>query len=57
MVDVEFYSMVLRKKIKIPAANVKQIVKKGRLFAVGTYMANGKEYQAWQILGLAKPKK
>jgi ribosomal protein L13E len=57
MVDVEFYSMVLRKKIKIPAANVKQIVKKGRLFAVGTYMANGKEYQAWRILGLAKPKK
>ena len=55
MVDVEFYSVVLRKKIKIPSANVKQIVKKGRLFAVGTYVANGKTYQAWRIL--AKPKK
>ena len=56
MVDVEFYSMVLRKKIRIPAVNVKQIVKKGRLFAVGTYQANGKSYQAWRILGMAKRK-
>jgi ribosomal protein L13E len=57
MVDVDFYSVVLRKKIKIPAANIKQIVKKGRLFAVGTYIANGKTYTAWRVLGMAKPKK
>jgi ribosomal protein L13E len=56
MADVEFYSVVLRKKIKIPAVNVKQIVKKGRLFAVGTYQANGKTYQAWRILGKAMKK-
>lgn len=54
---MEFYSMVLRKKIQIPDANIKQVTKKGRLFAVGTYVANGKTYQAWRILGLAKPKK
>jgi len=54
MVDIDFYSVVLRKKIKIPEANVKKITKKGRLFAVGTYQANGKTYQAWRILGKIK---
>jgi ribosomal protein L13E len=51
MVDIDFYSVVLRKKIKIPEAKIKKIVKNGRLFAVGTYQANGKTYQAWRILG------
>jgi hypothetical protein len=54
MAGVEFYSVVLRKKIMIPEANIKQVSKKGRLFAVGTYTANGKTYQAWKILGMKK---
>jgi hypothetical protein len=52
--EMEFYSLVLRKKIKIPMNNVKEIVKKGRRFAVGTYNVKGKEYKAWKILGAVK---
>ena len=55
----EFYSVVLKKKIMIPEANVKKVVKSGRNFAVGKYMAKCKatgkmkEYEAWKILGKA----
>jgi len=54
--ELEFYSVVLRKKIKIPMKDVKEVVKKGRRFAVGTYKAKGKEYTAWRVLGMAKKK-
>ena len=50
----QFYSVVLRKKIMIPADKVREVVRKGRRFAVGKYVANGKNYEAWKILGMAK---
>ena len=52
----EFYSLVLRKKIKIPPSKIKIKVKSGRRFAVGTYSAKGKTYEAWKVLGMAKKK-
>jgi len=54
---MEFYSVVLRKKIKIPESKIRTVVKKGRKFAVGKYIAKGKTYEAWRILGMAKSKK
>ena len=60
---MEFYALVLRKKINIPDNKVRNVVKKGRRFAVGKYMAKckatgkQKEYEAWRVLGLAKKKK
>jgi len=54
--ELEFYSVVLRKKIKIPMNKVKEVVKSGRRFAVGTYTAKGKEYTAWRVLGMSKKK-
>ena len=56
MKTMKFYSVVLRKKIDIPLSKVKDVVKKGRLFKVGTYQAKGKEYEAWKIIGLANKK-
>ena len=59
---MEFYSVVLRKKINIPNNKVREVVRKGRRFAVGKYMAKHKatgkqkEYEAWRILGSAKKK-
>lgn len=56
----QFYSVVLRKKIMIPVDKIKEVIRKGRRFAVGKYNAKGKEYEAWKVLGLAKsfkPKK
>jgi ribosomal protein L13E len=50
---MEFYSLVLKKKIQIPDSKVKTVVKKGRKFAVGSYEAKGKKYEAWRILGKA----
>lgn len=50
---VEFYSVVLRKKIDIPQNKIKTVVRKGRKFAVGTYTAKGKTYTAWRVLGKA----
>lgn len=52
----EFYSVVAKKKIDIPMTDVKEVIRKGRKFLVGKYMLNGKEYEAWRIVGLAKPK-
>jgi hypothetical protein len=51
---MEFYSVVLRKKIDIPASKVEEVVRKGRKFAVGTYIAKGKTYKAWRVLGKVK---
>jgi hypothetical protein len=51
---MEFYSVVLRKKINIPQDKIKEVTKSGRRFAVGTYEAKGKTYQAWRVLGKAK---
>lgn len=47
---MEFYSVVTRKKIQIPESKIKYVTKSGRKFAVGTYTANGKTYQAWRIM-------
>lgn len=51
---VLFYSVVLRKKVDIPASKIKEVVRKGRRFAVGTYTAKGKTYEAWRVLGKSK---
>jgi hypothetical protein len=45
----EFYSMVLKKKIKIPAADIKKELIKGKHFLVGKYTHNGKQYKAYKI--------
>ena len=47
---MQFYSVVLKKKINIPDSKVKTVVRKGRRFAVGKYEAKGKTYEAWRIL-------
>lgn len=54
---MQFYSLVLRKKINIPDNKVKIVVKKGRRFAVGKYEAKGKTYEAWRVLGKDSKKK
>ena len=48
---MEFYSVILRKKIQIPESAVKNVVKGGRKFAVGTYEVKGVKKEAWRILG------
>ena len=53
---MEFYSVVLKKKIDIPKSKIKEVIKNNRKFAVGTYDAKGKTYEAWKILGLDKKK-
>ena len=55
---MKFYSVVLRKSVEIPSNKVREVVKKGRKFAVGKYMAKCKatgkmkEYEAWRVLGM-----
>ena len=51
---MEFYSLPLRKKVDIPANKIKEVTKSGRRFAVGTYTAKGKTYEAWRVLGAKK---
>jgi len=51
---MEFYSLKLRRKVEIPAGKIKQVVKSGRTFAVGTYKVGNQEYQAWRVLGVNK---
>ena len=48
---MQFYSLVLKKKIEIPEAKIKTVIRKGRRFAVGAYEAKGKKYEAWRLLG------
>ena len=50
----EFYSLVLKKRIKIPEAKIKIKIRNKRRFAVGSYIANGKTYEAWKVLGMVK---
>jgi len=60
MVKNEFYSVVLKKKIMIPDKMIKNVVRSGRNFAVGKYIAvspktgQKQEYEAWKVVGLAK---
>ena len=54
MAKDEFYSLVLKKRIKIPLSKIKTVVRGKRKFLVGTYTAKGKEYQAWKVVGKAK---
>ena len=49
----EFYSVVLKKKIMIKPSMIKEVVRKGRKWKVGTYKAKGKEYTAWKVIGKA----
>ncbi len=51
---MEFYSVVLKKKINIPDSKVRTVIRNKRRFAVGKYTAKGKTYEAWRILGMAK---
>ena len=53
----EFYSVLLKKKIKIPNTNVKEVIRNGRRFAVGVYKVGQKQYEAWRVLGMAVAKK
>lgn len=48
---MEFYSLILKKKIDIPQSKIRTENKNGRKFAVGSYTANGKTYEAWRTLG------
>lgn len=51
---VKFYALVKRGWVDIPASKVKEVVRKGRRFAVGKYTFKGKEYEAWKVLGTVK---
>jgi len=53
---MEFYSLILKKKINIPDSKIRVVTKKGRRFAVGKYSVAGKEKEAWRILGAIKKK-
>ena len=54
---MEFYSVVLRKKLQIADKDIKTVVKKNRRFAVGKYTAKSPRtgklttYEAWRVLG------
>jgi len=50
---MKFYSVKLRKKIEIADNKIRTVTKKGRRFAVGKYKVDGKEFEAWRILGKA----
>ena len=54
MSETEFYSVVLKKRIKIPKNKIKKVTRSGRKFAVGDYTVKGKPYKAWKILGACK---
>jgi len=51
---VQMYSVVLRKKIEIPTKDIRYEKKGGRNFMIGKYVANGKKYEAWQIVSSKK---
>jgi hypothetical protein len=61
--NMQFYSVVTRKKVEIPASKI-TIKKRGkRYFAVGKYMAMNKKtkkkksYDAWMVLSNDQAKK
>ena len=49
----EFYSVKLKKRIKIADDKIRKVVRSGRKFLVGKYKVDGKEYEAWKITGKA----
>ena len=49
----EFYSVKLKKHIKVADAKIREVVKSGRKFLVGKYDVKGKEFEAWKIIGKA----
>lgn len=54
---MEFYSVVRKCKVNIPASKIRKEIRKGREFAVGKYTWKGKEYEAWRVLGKAPTKR
>lgn len=48
---MEFYSVVLKKKVNIPESKTKRVKKGGRNFIVGEYKVGSKTYEAWKIVG------
>jgi len=53
---VKFYALVKRGWVDIPESKIKTVVRNGRNFSVGKYDFNGKTYEAWKIIGMAKKK-
>jgi len=49
----DFYSVKLKKRIKIADGKIRKVVRSGRRFHVGKYSVEGKEYEAWKIVGKA----
>ena len=47
---MQFYSVILKKKIEIPDQNVKVTTVRGRKAAVGVYMVDGRQRQAFRFL-------
>ena len=45
--------MALKKSIEIPANKITYKIIKGKKFAVGKYLKNGKTYEAYRIIGKA----
>jgi ribosomal protein L13E len=54
---MKFYSVVKKGWVNVPESKVTHKVRNGRKFAVGKYKYNGKEYEAWKVLGMAGKKK
>ena len=50
MKPTEFYSVQLKKRVTIPKANIKEVVRSGRRFAVGKTTIGGKKIECWKIL-------
>ena len=47
---MQFYSVILRKKIEIPDKDVRVTMVRGRKAAVGIYLVNGQQRQAFKFL-------
>jgi len=50
MKPTEFYSVQLKKKVMIPTANIKEVTRSGRRFAVGKMKYKGKDIECWKVL-------
>lgn len=51
---MKFYSVVKKGYVEIPKSKTRIVNKKGRRFIVGKYKYNGKDYEAWKIVGKSK---
>ena len=47
---MQFYSVILKKKVEIPDQNIRMTVVRGRKAAVGTYLVDGKQRQAFRFM-------